>query len=452
MAQDDTRPSTNVSEGGRGQIWNQPLETLSREDIRELQGERLREQVKHVYKNSDFYREHYEEASLHPNDVKGLDDLGKVPTSSKDGLREYRQRTGDIWCGGLCVPESELEVVVHSTGTSGRPNYFGATKQDTERIAEGAARQYYSWGLRKGDLINVPGSMSWHGITWYWEHGIRKIGATPIRRAGDTQNCAEQVFEAEMDLADLDAIWVYQAESELEYIEGHDINPQEVFPNSKFIWSMVDASAPKRELWEETWGLPFRNAYGSGDQMWGTIQCQTDSEYFHLPEDHFIFEVLDPETDEPAEPGEYGVLHITNIRDEANPYIRYDMEDIVDFKIEPCNCGRTTMRVKPLGRDAWSVNVKSRNRPVTSIEVEEVLWQYDELYGENYQTVRTQPGEQTELTVRVATESKIPDDVAKDAREDLESTFGVPAVLEVVSPDEIGLESAIKMQRVADEY
>lgn len=425
---------------------------MPRDALREFQGERLREQVKHVYKNSDFYREFYDEAGLHPNDIDGIDDLHDIPISSKDNLRDYRQRTGDIWCGGLCVPESELEVALHSTGTSGRPNYFGATASDTERIAEDAARQYYSWGLRKGDLINVPGSMAWHGITWYWEHGIRKIGATLIRRAGNTQNCAEQAFEAEMDKAELDAIWVYQAESELAFIEKNDIDPQSVFPNAKFIWSMVDASKPKRQLWESTWGLPFRNAYGSGDQMWGTVQCPADSEYFHVPEDHFIYEILDPETNEPIAPGEYGILHITNIRDEANPYIRYDMEDLVDFKVDACDCGRTTMRVKPLGRYAWSVDIKGREQPVTSIEVEEVLWQYDELYGENYQIVRTHPGEQEELTVRVATKERIPEDVATDARRDLEEEFGVPAMLEVVSPDDIGLESAIKMERVADEY
>lgn len=431
-------------------LWNPEREAMPREEIHALQGEKLREQVKHVYDNSEFFWELYDEAGVHPNEITGREDISQLPAFDKDDLREYRDRTGDHWCGALCVPESELLFGTHSTGTSGEPNYYGVTERDAERITEQYARMWYSWGLRKGDRINIPGSMHWHGFVQSMEWGMQEVGATPIRRVGGTQNIAQQLFEG-MPWADLDAVFVYQPEQEREFIQENDIEPDDIFPNVKFASSTVDASTPRRQLWEEQWGT-FRNGYGSGDQFWVFYQCEADDDYFHVPEDHIIVEVLDPETGEPVEPGEYGEIFITNIRDEANPYIRYRMADIVDYKTETCDCGRTTMRVRPLGRLSWSVNIEGISRPITSVEVEEIIWSHQELFGENYQMVKTDPDEQRELIVRVATDKDISSEVIAEVETELEDEFDTPSTLELVSPDEIGLESAIKMERVSEEY
>ena len=98
-------------------LWNPEREAMPREEIHALQGEKLREQVKHVYDNSEFFWELYDEAGVHPNEITGREDISQLPAFDKDDLREYRDRTGDHWCGALCVPESELLFGTHSTGT-----------------------------------------------------------------------------------------------------------------------------------------------------------------------------------------------------------------------------------------------------------------------------------------------------------------------------------------------
>lgn len=433
-------------------LWNPEREAMPKEELHSFQGQRLREQVKHVYENSAFFRELYDQAGVHPKEITDREDLSKLPTFNKDNLRAHRERTGDHWCGVLCVPVAELVFATHSTGTSGKPNYYGVTRRDVKKITEQFARMCYSWGLRKGDRINMPGSMHWHGYVQALEWGIQEVGATPIRRVGGTQDICQQLFEG-MPLANLDAVFVYQPEREMKYIQENNIKPRDVFPHVRFACSTVDASKPRRQLWQDQWGA-FKNAYGSGDQFWTFYQCEADDTYFHVPEDHIIAEVLNPKTGEQVAPGEYGELFITNLRDEANPYIRYGMEDIVDFKTEKCACARTTMRIRPLGRLAWSVNIKGKSRPVTSVEVEEVIWGHEELFGENYQLVKTDPNEQSELIVRVATDKDLSSGVIRQVESALESAFNTPATLQLVSSDKIGLEgaSAIKMERVSKEY
>jgi len=433
------------------QMWAPASEAMPRDEIRGRQGQRLREQVKHVYENSSFFKELYDEAGVHPSEIRGIDDLQKLPTFEKDDLRDYRDRTGDFWCGALCVPESQLLWGTQSTGTTGKPNFFGVTDDDLKDMAEISARWAYGWGIRKGDTINSMGTALWNGGMVTLEEGLRKVGATPVRSIFGTQNVADVLLGSQPE-ADFDAIIAYQAEQEKAFMDENDIDPSELFPSLRFVCSSADASQPKRELFEEVWGVPFINAYVSGDQFFVTFECGHDGAFAHIPEEYFLVEVLDPETEEPVESGEYGEIYITNLWSEANPYIRYRLEDLVEKKVEECDCGRTTMKVRPLGRLSWSVAVAGSDRPVTSIDVEDILWSHDEIYGENYQMVETQPGEQEELRVRVATESDIGDDTITAVERDLEDAFGVPATFEVIGPEEIGLESATKLEKVVEEY
>jgi phenylacetate-CoA ligase len=434
-----------------GQIWAPEFETLERDSLRSVQTQRLREQVKHVYENSAFFRELYDENDIHPTDIREWDDLRRLPTFDKDDLRAYRDRTGDFWCGALCVPESQLVWATQSTGTTGKPNFFGLTEDDYDTLGDLFAREAYAWGLRKGDTINSMGTALWNGAMAGLEQGVRRVGATPVRSIFGTQNLAEVVFGLQAE-ADFDALVAYQPEQEKSYMEENNIDPGELFPSLRFVCSSTDASKPKRELFEEVYGVPFRNAYASGDQFFTSYECGEDGAFCHVPEDLFIVEVLDPETREPVESGEYGEVFITNLWAEANPYIRYRLEDLVEVNRSQCSCGRTTMRIRPLGRLSWSVEVAGYDRPVTSIDVEEILWSYDALYGENYQMVKHQPGVQDELHVRVAMEGDITEDVEQKVTGDLEETFGVPARFTKTEPGDIGLESATKIERVAEEF
>jgi len=438
------------SETLRTNLWAD-WEAADRDAIRDHQGNRLAEQVRHVYENAEFFRELYDDAGLHPSDVTGLDDLDTIPTFDKGELREYRERTGDFWCGTRCVPESEIKYVMHSTGTTGKPNFFGLTADDEEAVKDYGAAYFYAMGLRKGDIVSMVGLNYWHGMVKATDLGAQEIGATPVRAAYQSQDIASSMFELQQE-ADFAAIPVFQPEVEKKYVEENDVSPSKEFPGLKFTYSGVDASDPKYEIFKETWGVPFRNSYCSGDQLILTYPCDHEEKYFHVPEKYFMVEVLDPETDEPVEPGERGEIFVTNLWSEANPYIRYRLEDLVEFKEEPCECGRTSMRVRPVGRLSWSLKLSSREKVVTNIEVEDTVWSYDELYGETYQLVQTDPEEQDQLHVRIATDKDVSEELLEEVEAELEAAFGAPSECTVIAPGEIGMESTTKLERVAEEY
>jgi phenylacetate-CoA ligase len=433
-------------------MWAPEWEAMERERLEKYQGQRLREQVSHVYQNADFFRQLYDDAGIIPSDIQGLEDLKRLPTFDKDDLREYRNETGDFWCGTQCVPESQIKRTMHSTGTTGKPNFFGLTENDEEAVADYGAAYLYAMGLRNGDRMSKVGTTSgWHGMVNATDLGARKIGVNPVRSAYGPQNIAESMFTQHQE-ADFNAIPVFQPEFEKQYIEENDIDPTEEFPNLRFTFSGVDASDPKYELFEEVWGVPFKNSYCSGDQFLLTYPCEAEQKYFHVPEKYFLIEVLDADTREPVEPGERGEIFITNLWSEANPYIRYRLEDLVDLKVEECECGRTTKKIKPAGRLSWSVNVDGRDKLITNIEVEGVLWGHDELYGENYQLVETDPEQQDELIVRIATDNDVSDELLSQVTTELETELNVSATCRVIGSDDIEKESFTKLERVAEEY
>jgi phenylacetate-CoA ligase len=226
------------------------------------------------------------------------------------------------------------------------------------------------------------------------------------------------------------------------------IDPKQLYPSRKMLWSAVDASPARRKLLTDVWGVPFRNQYGSGDQFWMTGECPHDYRDNHAPDDYFIFEVLDPATQEPVPPGETGMLHITNLWCRSCPYIRYNMEDMVTATTEPCTCGRTSTRLRIRGRLAWSVRVGDQY--VFTQEVEDVLWASPNMAGSNYQLVRRRSQPQDRLIVRVVpNEAARAPSLEKQLQEALTRQFGVPSEVNFVTSAEITTKG-IKMQRVLD--
>jgi len=417
---------------------------MPRSQLEALQNELLVRQVGYVYEKAPVFRELCQETGVRPSDIRSAADLPKLPVLEKRHLREFRDRHGDPFGGAACVPTSQLLMANHSTGTSGKPTLFGLTRRDYETIGDVYARVLYSIGFRSGYCWGANGILRWHGYQVAAEYGAQKIGVVPFLMArpprGDT---LPGLFEDWGD-CDFNVLGHYQPEFEIPYLRSRPFKPLEIFPNLRFITTGVDLSDARRRIIEEAWGVPFRNTYGSGDQYLAGGECELDQPYFHMPEDRYLLELLDPDTREPVPPGQPGELHVTNLWAEAFPFIRYRMEDIAVAKYETCACGRTAMRLRILGRLAWSVDVGGRR--VFNSEVEDVLWSHPELEVVPYQLVRRTRQPQDLLQVRLAKNDGRPE-LAEEAARLLERRLGVPAQVDFL--EEGSIKHGLKMQRLA---
>jgi phenylacetate-CoA ligase len=272
------------------------------------------------------------------------------------------------------------------------------------------------------------------------------IGAQAFRIACGTGDCVRAFFEQWSD-ADFNALRTYVPELELSYLEREGIRPWKVFPKARFVYAGFDTSGPKRALIERAWGMPFRNTMGSGDQYLVGAECAHSAPFFHVPEDGFVFEVVDPDTGNQLPPGEVGELVISNLWAEGCPYLRYRMEDMATYRTDTCLCGRTSMRLRLLGRVAWSVLLPGRR--IFSTEVEEALWAEPDLLGVPYQLVQRTVQPQASLDIRLdpGVGRRINLEAAATA---LRDRLGVPAIVTLASAG-IGIKGPNKLERVIRE-
>jgi phenylacetate-CoA ligase len=426
--------------------WDEKIETIPREKLMQLQGERLQRQILYVFENSRFYREKFREAGISPGDIQSVGDLKDLPVTSKDDLRAQRSKTGDVFSDTLCVPQSQLVKMNHSTGTSGIPNIYGLTQNDWDDLCDAFARSQYRIGMRPGDKTNnwLESAMTWHGY-FMTANGARHLGATVYTCEPDNRSIVPTTLEM-LAGADLDCIFVYHPEIEIEYLRRKNLKPKEIHPNLRFIYSAALTSDSRRKLLEDAWGVPYFNMGGSGDQYVALSECPYSSSALHGMEDRFIFEVLDPITLNPVKPGEVGELVLTNLWAEATPYIRYRMEDMVTVDYELCQCGSTHVRLNFLGRMAWSCDVQGKR--IFSDQVENVLWKHIEFA--QYQIVKYEEQPQSKLIVRTTTQDEsasAKEKIHQRIKEDLEYEFALPCDVEFVSEGDIGV-GTVKFDRV----
>lgn len=427
----------------QGSIWNPTAETMPREELRALQDELLRAQLARVYERSPMQRERLGAAGISPGRFNGLEDLHSLPTFTKDDVRVWRERTGDTFGGTLCVPLETVATITHSSGTSGDPTVAALTEHDIDVVGEAYARALFSIGVRAGDRSPFAASLFWHGAVVGYDLAHRVLGAQAFRIACGTADGVRTVMERWRD-ADFTVLRSYIPELEIPYLHEAGIRPLDFFPSARFVYAGIDLSAPKRRLIEEAWGMPFRNTFGSSDQYLIGGECEHSAPFHHVAEDRTIYEIVDPGTGDPLPSGEIGELVVTNLWAEACPYLRYRIEDLAMIVDEPCSCGRTTARVRVLGRAAWSVLVEARR--IFSTQVEEALWSEPELLGVSYQLVRE--GTQPQATLRVRLDRAHRDRVdLADATALLEEAFDVPADVEWTE-DAINLRGPIKIERV----
>ena len=340
------------------------IETMPVEEIKKLQSEKLVKQVKHVYENVEYYRKKMDEKGVKPENIKGIEDLHKLPFIEKSDLRECYPY------GMLAVPLDEC-VRIHSTsGTTGKRVIAYYTQHDIDLWEDCCARALVAAGADKEDVVQVcygyglfTGGSGLHG-------GSHKVGSLTLpMSSGNTERQIQFMTDLNSTvLCCTPSYAAYLAESLKEMGYTPDTIPLKAGIFGAEAWTEEN----RREL-EKNLGIKAYDIYGlteiSGPGV--SFEC-SEQGGMHINEDHFIAEIINPETGEPLPEGEKGELVFTCLDKEAFPMLRYRTRDICVLSRKACSCGRTFIRMaKPMGRSDDMMIIRGVN--VFPSQIEAVL-------------------------------------------------------------------------------
>lgn len=373
-------------------FYNKEIETMPREQLEKLQLERLQTTVRRVYENVPFYREKFAEKGITPDDIKTLDDVRKLPFTVKKDLRD------NYPLGLLAVPMDEVIRIHASSGTSGKPTVVAYTKNDIENWADIMARSIAACGGRPGEVLHnaygyglFTGGLGIH-------YGAEKLGMATVPVSGG--NTERQILLIE----DLKPTVITGTPSYIlnivEKMEQSGKDPRKT--SLKYgIFGAESWSEETRRNLEDRLGIKAMDIYGLSEVMGPgvSIECKEAQNGLHIAEDHFLVELIDPDTLEPVPEGEQGELVFTSLTKEALPIIRYRTGDIATLIKEPCICGRTHIRMsKVKGRIDDMLIIRGVN--VFPSEIEGVLLKINEL-APHYQLVITREGALDKVILKV---------------------------------------------------
>ena len=324
-------------------IWNENIECMDREQLRELQGNRLKKMAEYVYHNTPFYRKKFQEMGLEPGDIQGLDDLHKLPFTNKLDLR-------DTYPYGLAaVPMSQVVRIHASSGTTGKPIVVLNTRKDLAMWAESISRAFYAYGATKDDLFQISYGYGLFTGGLGAHDGATNIGAGVIpMSSGNTQKQITLMHDLGATVLCCTpsyAMFLGEALRESEW-------PREEFRLRIGAFGAEPWTEEMRGKLEQLLGLKAYDIYGlsemAGPGVGYECECQHGT---HLNEDYFYPEIVDPITGEQLPEGTFGELTFTHLTKEAMPLLRYRTHDLTALHYDKCACGRTLVRMdRILGR------------------------------------------------------------------------------------------------------
>ena len=428
-------------------IRHPEIEKMPREELKKLQSERLCWQVKRMYENVECFRKRMDEKGLTPDDVKGVEDLYKLPFAYKQDLRDYYPY------GLFATPLSEIRRVHASSGTTGKRIVVGYTENDLDMWGECVARMVTGLGINEEDIFQVSFGYGLFTGGFGLHAGAEKAGATVIPISSG--NTALQI----QTMIDFKATAICCTPSYAMYI-GEEIERMGVKDQLSLkvgIFGAEPWSEQMRSEIEQKLGIKAYDIYGLSEILGPGVSCECEHQCgMHIWEDHFIAEIIDPDTGEVLPEGSTGELVFTTISKEGFPVIRYRTRGICSLNYEPCKCGRTHIRMnKPSGRSDDMLIIRGVN--VFPSQIEEVL--LDVNNGEitpNYliKIDRVNNTDTFDLDVEMS-ESMFADDVKSIAKtekfitEKLRSTLGLGVKVHLVNPKSI-TRSEGKAKRVID--
>ena len=345
-------------------IWNPEAECMPRETRKSMELANLKNLVERVYDRVPFYRKRFEAAGITPGDIRGLEDIEKIPFTTKDDLRETYPY------GLLAVPESELEEIHMSSGTTGTPVVDAYTRKDIAVWSEGMARTLSMAGAGRNDIIqNAYGYGLFTGGLGV-HYGAKAIGANIIpMSSGNTQKqilVMRDFHTTILTCTPSYALFLAEAAKD----EGVDIRKLKI--KAGCFGAEPWSENMRREI-EEKLGLAAFDIYGLTEITGPGVSAECEAQKgLHVNEDLFYPEIIDPVTGKVLPEGEKGELVFTTIVKEGTPLLRYRTRDITYLYREPCTCGRTTIRMHRLfGRTDDMMIIRGVN--VFPSQIEQVL-------------------------------------------------------------------------------
>ena len=424
--------------------WNE-VETASREDLRALKGSRLRETVRRAYERVPFYRERLDEAGVHPDDVDGIDDVTRLPMTTKEDFR-------DEYPDGLFAVDDDAVRRIHaSSGTTGKPKVVGYTDGDLAVWREVMARSLTAAGVEPGDTVQnaygyglFTGGLGVHG-------GVEELGATVIPiGGGQTDRQIDLLCDLESDaLTCTPSYSLYLAERADE--RGVDLRD---LPLSTVVVGAEPCTDPMRAEIEARLGVTAVDIYGLSEIIGPGVsnECVAAQDGLHVWEDHFHPEVIDPETGEPLPEGEEGELVLTTLTKEAVPVLRYRTGDLTTLTSERCECGRTTVRMDNVtGRTDDLIIVRGAN--LYPSQIEDVVLEFDAVAPFYRIDLRKEGAlDALELTVERREDATVdPSTLGSRIGDRIRNVVGLtPDEVRVVAPGGIERTETGKVQRVFD--
>ncbi len=429
-------------------IWDKEFETLPREELETLQSERLKEVVQRVYDKVPYYRGQMDKAKVKPDDIRGIQDLHKLPFTTKEDLRL------NYPFGMFTVPLEDIVRVHASSGTTGKPTVVGYTRKDIDTWAELMARALASAGTHKNDMVHnaygyglFTGGLGAH-------YGAEKLGATVIPISGG--NTKRQIMIMQDFGSTVLLCTPSYALNLAEVISEMDIDPSSLKLKVGIFGAEPWSENMKQEI-EKKLSLDAIDIYGLSEVIGPGVSCECieGKQGLHIYEDHFLAEIINPETGEALPHGEMGELVFTTVTKEAFPIIRYRTKDLTKLMTEPCACGRTFNRMQRItGRTDDMLIIRGVN--IFPSQVEHILMSIDEVEP-HYQIIVDRRGALDVMDVQVEVRETTFSDKIKELEKiktriekEIKDYLGVSCSVKLVEPKTIQ-RSEGKAKRVIDQ-
>jgi len=374
--------------------FNPELETLSRDALEALQLERLQKTVRHCM-NAEFYRKRFAALGITPDDIRTLDDVKKLPFTTKEDLRE------NYPFGLSCVPMKDCVRLHSSSGTTGNPTVVLHSQRDLDEWANAVARCLWMVGSRPEDVFQNSAGYGMFTAGLGFQYGAEKVGMLTVPAAAG--NTTRQIkFIRDFGTTVLHAIPSY-ASRIFEVMQQEGCDPRRDTSLRVLCIGAEPHSEEQRRRIEENLGVKAYNSYGISEMMGPGVafECQ-EQNGLHIWEDYFIVEIIDPVTLEPVKDGELGELVLTTINREAMPLLRYRTRDLTRILPGECPCGRRHRRLARLqGRSDDMIILKGVN--IFPIQIEKILLKFKELSTDYLITLDTrEDGDHMTVEVEIA--------------------------------------------------
>ena len=426
--------------------WQQEFECMDRDELRQLQLERLEAVLSRVYMNVPFYRKKFDEAGIDPDELRSLEEVRKLPFTTKNDLRESYPY------GLFAVPLREVVRIHASSGTTGMATVVGYTKNDLKTWSDLVARVLTAGGITKDDVVQIAFGYGLFTGGFGLHYGAERVGASVIPISSG--NTARQIKIMQdfrtTALICTPSYALLIADTMVEM--GINVNSLSLRHG---LFGAEPWSEAMREEIQRKLKITATDNYGLSEVMGPGVAAEClERNGLHINEDHFLVEVINPDSLEPVAPGETGELVITTLTKEAFPVIRFRTRDLTRLMPEPCPCGRTSMKMhRVMGRTDDMLIIKGVN--VFPSQIESVLFDVEGTEP-HYQIVVDRKGALDDVMVKVEVSESIFFDEMKKQNElidqikrRLASELGISVAVKLVEKKSLE-RSEGKSKRVID--